>query len=158
MKQITTKANTIIKNAKKQKTDADKALYVMDYLRENVFINWETVTLPYFAGALSGPLTSRRECSCGGFAHATKYILNQLNIPCIIVLGKQNEYDANHHAWNYVKIGEKWYLLDVGFNRRLIGKKDVEEWEYKLSSDNLMGTTYVQVRFKVPTLSEISYH
>jgi transglutaminase/protease-like cytokinesis protein 3 len=61
-----------------------------------------------------GALISK-ECVCEGYAKSFKYLMDGLNIPCTMVIGKARNSSGNteSHAWNYVKIDEKWYAIDV---------------------------------------------
>ena len=56
-----------------------------------------------------------KKCVCEGYAKAFKYIMDGLNIPCVLVTGtaKNSEGKVENHAWNYVKIEEKWYAIDI---------------------------------------------
>lgn len=46
---------------------------------------------------------------CDGYSKAFKMLCDENNIPCIIVVG----YAGNvGHAWNYVKMGGRWYAID----------------------------------------------
>ena len=68
---------------------------------------------------------------CEGYAKSFKYILDALNIPCILVSGTATNSAGNteSHMWNYVQINGVWYGVDVtwddpiiigGFNRSTI--------------------------------------
>lgn len=75
---------------------------------------------------------------CEGYARAFKAIMDTQNIPCVEVVG--NVYSDNGslepHAWNYVKIEEKWYLVDPTFNASatdhtkylLLGSENAKEY------------------------------
>mgnify|MGYP002519175134 FL=1 len=52
------------------------------------------------------------ETVCNGYASATQYVLNLVNVESIIMTG----YSGNEkHAWNYVRIDNKWYQMDVTY-------------------------------------------
>ena len=42
-------------------------------------------------------------------------MMDGLGIPCTLVIGKgtNSEGKTENHAWNYVKIGDKWYAIDT---------------------------------------------
>lgn len=48
---------------------------------------------------------------CNGYAKATQYLLDRLNIPCILVSGTASTGES--HAWNMVLSNGKWYFLDT---------------------------------------------
>ncbi len=62
---------------------------------------------------LYGALISKN-CVCSGYAKAFKYLMDSLNIPCVIVSGTatDSEGKTENHAWNYVQVGEVWYAVD----------------------------------------------
>ncbi len=50
---------------------------------------------------------------CEGFAEAFLYLLNAMNIECIRVSGCADLNYAQRHAWNIVKLNNKYYHVDV---------------------------------------------
>ena len=53
---------------------------------------------------------------CEGYAESLKYLLDKLNIPCVLVYGEGYDEQGNTeaHAWNYVKMEDnKWYAVDT---------------------------------------------
>lgn len=68
-------------------------------------------------GAITGRLAV-----CEGYSKAFKYILDDMNIPCIIVCGtaQNSNNETETHAWNYVKISNKWYAVDVTWDDPII--------------------------------------
>lgn len=55
---------------------------------------------------------------CEGYARMFKYIMDGLNIPCILVSGTATNSDGETelHAWNYVELNGQWYAIDVTWN------------------------------------------
>lgn len=84
-------------------SDAEKALYVYDYLILNC--GYDTSHNNYSAYNC----IVDKKCVCQGYALAYKLILQDyLGIDCEIVLS-----DSQNHSWNYVKIDGKWYHVDL---------------------------------------------
>lgn len=55
-----------------------------------------------------------KKAVCDGIADAYKYICNQCNLECMIVDGYINDITQElYHAWNIVKIEDRWYLVDA---------------------------------------------
>lgn len=52
---------------------------------------------------------------CNGYALAAYKMLNELGIPCKYITGMATNFSGKKqlHAWNIVKIEDKWYHLDI---------------------------------------------
>lgn len=63
-----------------------------------------------------------QEVVCEGYARTFKYILDGLGIESVLVSGNAtNSTGATEsHAWNYVKINDKWYAIDVTWDDPII--------------------------------------
>ncbi len=84
-------------------TDVEKALYVHDYLILNCKYDYGK------SGYDAYDCLVTKAAVCQGYALAYEYILrNYLGIECSIVYS-----DKMVHAWNYVRIGNNWYHVDV---------------------------------------------
>lgn len=55
---------------------------------------------------------------CEGYAKGFKVMMDKLNIPCVEVVGYVQNDDGGleSHAWNYVQVDNKWYLVDPTFS------------------------------------------
>ena len=55
-----------------------------------------------------------KECVCEGYARSFKYLMDELEIPCVLVIGKgtNSEGRTENHAWNYVQLNNNWYAVD----------------------------------------------
>ena len=120
-----------------------------------------------------GTLVNKKSV-CEGYARSFKYIMDELNIPCIIAcgIGKNSSGAAESHAWNYVQVDEQWYAIDVTWDdpvvpEHLVGKAVVSEedrYQYYLKGANKFfedhfedGNIVGEANLKYPTLSVLNY-
>lgn len=85
---------------------------VHDYIVKNTEYD-RTISKPNIYN-IYGTLVNK-EAVCEGYARTFKYMMDGLGIPCTLVIGKgtNSEGKTENHAWNYVKIGDKWYAIDT---------------------------------------------
>lgn len=107
---------------------------------------------------------------CEGYARSFKYIMDDLQIPCIIAcgIGRNRAGSAESHAWNYVQIDGVWYAIDVTWDDPVItGEGRVPagtKYKYYLKGANSFfedhfedGNIVGEANFKYPTLSVTDY-
>ena len=92
---------------------------VHDYLVDNISYD-SSISKPNIYN-IYGALVNK-ECVCEGYARAYKYILDELNISCILVIGTatNGEENTENHAWNYVKLNNSWYAVDTTWDDPII--------------------------------------
>ena len=117
---------------------------------------------------------NKKKVVCEGYAEGLKYLLDKLNIPCVLVYG--DGYDDNGnleaHAWNYVQMeDDNWYAVDTTWDDPLyIGSSNsIIQNDYKhtyllkgsktfnenhVSDGDVSGTGQ---NFKYPELAENDY-
>lgn len=63
-----------------------------------------------------------RKVVCEGYAKAFKYILDSLDIECILVSGDATNSSGTteSHMWNYIKLEDNWYGVDVTWDDPII--------------------------------------
>lgn len=105
---------------------------------------------------------------CEGYARTFKYLMDELDIPCVLVSGVAVDDDgkSERHAWNYVYIKNNWYAIDTTWDDPIIignGKaNDSIKYKYFLRGSDTMEkdhTTIGQItkngyEFKYPELSK----
>ena len=78
-----------------------------NYYKENPY------AIPHNAYGL---LADHDKVVCEGYAKAYKALCNLVGLPCIFVIGYSTSDPGNFtsvdHAWNYIRISEKWYAID----------------------------------------------
>jgi stress response protein SCP2 len=130
--QVDTIIKTVINNAM---DDYAKELALHDYLVSTVVYDYDGFLNPNPACweiySVYGALINKKAV-CEGFANAMKMLLDKCGIECLIVRGDStipNGSSSIGHAWNMVKIKNKFYHLDVTWDAP-IGKKADEVFHY----------------------------
>lgn len=149
-------------------SDYEKVKEVHNWLIENIEYDTNLEALePY---SISGALTEGRAV-CEGYARSFKYILDGLNIPCVLVSGTATNSNGENesHAWNYVQLNGKWYAIDVTWDDPIIlGNGYVSEetyYRYFLKGNSRFMQTHKEdgylsqnsVKFTFPVLNEEDY-
>lgn len=127
-KEIDLVANEILSNASKMNSDYEKIKYVHDWIIKN--IKYDETLNRANRNNIYGALVEK-EVTCGGYAKAFKYLMDKLNIECIIVQGKATDNGhTEYHVWNYVKLNGTWYGVDCTWDDPvIIGNVPEEEKE-----------------------------
>lgn len=123
---IKAKTQEILLGVKSNSTDLDKALYIHDYLCSNA----EYSDFGYDAYNSAGIIYYGKGV-CQSYAFAYSYLMNLLGIDCLVT-----KSDSMFHAWNIIKIGEKYYHVDPTFNDALPDMLGNVGHEYFLLSDS----------------------
>lgn len=145
----------------------EKIRYVNNYLIDNTEYDLSAGNNIY---NIYGTLVEKRAV-CEGYARSCKYILDALDVPCIIAcgIGKNRTGATESHAWNYVQVDGNWYALDVTWNDPIInngtGKiTDEIRYEYFLNGGNKFfsdhfedGNIVGDANFEYPELSVLNY-
>ena len=128
---------------------------------------------PWNVRTVYGAFGPKHEIVCEGFGRALKMILDDLNIPCVLVYGafvSANTYEE--HLWNYVQLENgKWYAVDATWDNtdEMIDggyDGDIERisTEYFLAGDDKMSLNHLvtgimsvsNYEFKYPKLETTS--
>lgn len=107
---------------------------------------------------------------CEGYSKSMKYLLDAANIPCVIVCGvaQNSNGQAESHAWNYVKLDDKWYAIDAtwddpviigyGYVSNSIYAKYFLKGSKEFFKDHFEdGNIVNDSKFAYPTISEENY-
>lgn len=117
-----------------------------------------------------GALISK-ESVCEGYARAFKYLLDELGIPCVLVIGTgtNSQGQTENHAWNYVQLNGTWYAVDATWDDPVVvgGGTASEESKYKyflvgsdvINQDHQASGQFTEggKTFSYPNLSSTSY-
>lgn len=129
-----------------EKDDYQKIKMIHDYLIDS--IEYENDLTQKHVYDIYGALINRR-CVCEGYAKAFQYLMNELGIENIIVIGTgtNSKNETENHAWNYVKLEGQWYAVDVTWDDPIItggGKlTNKSKYEYFLKGLKTMNQNHV---------------
>lgn len=88
-------------------SDSEKEMAAYEYLTSRCFYNFNAASAANAFGALG-----EGQAKCDGISLAMKWLLEEMDIPCMVMAGTTSA-DAVGHAWNIVKIDGEFYDLDV---------------------------------------------
>lgn len=161
VKQVQQVKNQVLKGA--TGSNYEKMKYVHNWLIDNVnYSETKTVNSSNIYGALVG-----KSVVCEGYARAYKYLMDELNIPCVLVSGTAVDENgkSERHAWNYVYIKNNWFAIDTTWDDPIIigngtVKQDIK-YKYFLRGSNTMNKDHTSsgqitkqgFNFKYPELS-----
>lgn len=97
-------------------TTTEKLIQINEWLIEEASYD-ETLNAPNTNDAYGAII--RKNCVCGGYAYAYKYIADMAGLDVLFVTGEvfyDSEDDSSFHAWNYAYVNGKWYLIDPTWN------------------------------------------
>lgn len=105
---------------------------IHDYLVDT--INYDSSLSKQNIYNIYGALVNR-ECVCEGYARAFKYLLDELDIPCVMIIGTatNSQGETENHAWSYVQLNGAWYAVDTTWDDPVVvgGGTASEESKYK---------------------------
>lgn len=106
--------NNILAGITAGMTDFDKEVYLHDTLASKASYVTDAPNAHDAYGALVDGQTV-----CEGYAEALQYLLQKVGIQSFLATGTSINPTTNNpenHAWNYVKLGDKFYHLDLTWN------------------------------------------
>ena len=100
-------------------TDYQNMLYIHDYLVDN--LDYDSTYDKIGSYSIYGALVEKK-CVCEGYAKAFKYLANCAGYECELMQGKatNNSGETENHAWNCIKLNDKWYEVDVTWDDPII--------------------------------------
>ena len=114
--------NQISEKARRYQTDYEKLRFLHDYLAEHITYDLGTPDprsqreIHTIVGALLN-----HACVCDGYARAYRLLCDQLRLSCIVAIGDSTQKgNGGPHAWNFVKLHNRVYHVDVTWDSNLI--------------------------------------
>ena len=92
---------------------AEKVWMIYDYLARRVTYKSEDTR---YSNTVIGPMKKNYHSSvCEGVAKAFKVLCDEINVPCVIVIGDASSMNqqSGPHAWNMVRIGNSYRHVDA---------------------------------------------
>lgn len=142
--------------------------FVHDYLVEN--IEYDQTLSQSNIYNIYGALINNK-CVCEGYADAFKYLMDAIEIPCVVVSGKATNSEGNteNHAWNYVQLNGRWYAIDCTWDDPiLVGSgylSNSSKYKYFLKGEDEFNKSHTPEGqfteggkiFEYPSLSKTDY-
>ena len=167
--EIKKQKDQIIANTSKYNNLA-KVLYVHNWIIENA--EYDVSMNGTNNNNIYGVMIEKKAV-CEGYAKTFKYLLDELNIPCVIICGNVTDDDGNveRHAWNAVYLEGKWYGIDTTWDDPIIiGNGNLTnnlKYKYYLKGSTEIEKNHEQngrlsddvneIEFKYPELSRENY-
>ncbi len=105
-----TKLNDI-KDSIRGQTDYQIVLSIHDFLCESVDYNYKQKEYSIYN---AWGVLMNGTAVCQGYAETFMLLCNRYGIECVLISGKDSSGEP--HMWNQVKMGGKWYNIDVTFD------------------------------------------
>lgn len=131
-------ADNIIEQIPENGSDYDKILFVHDYLIHNtVYDSPGAASVKNGIWGTSYGCLVNSKAVCQGYAEAFMYIMNRIGIESGITHG---ETDDDKHAWNYVKLDDEYYWIDVTWDDPIDenSNEDNLRYTYFLINDEML--------------------
>lgn len=114
----------------KGKSDYTKVKRIHDYIVNNTRYQFSSNCYTAYGALFDG------RAVCQGYAQLTYKMLREAGVKCYTITGKANNgRGTQSHAWNMVKVGKKWYYMDVTWDDPT-GGGDVLQYDYFLVGKN----------------------
>jgi len=155
-------------NALEGYTTYEKIKYVHDWLINN--LTYDTTYQGENIHNIYGALVNANVV-CEGYARTFKYILDGLEIPCVMISGTATNSAGKTelHAWNDIKIDNKWYAIDLTWDDPIITDgselRDTSRYKFFLKGANTFYTNHTEngilsegsIEFEFPKIEKNDY-
>lgn len=161
---INEETSQIIANAENLNSDYEIALYLYEYLANNLEYNfidydkwlnnitYKTKTSSNIQGALV-----YNNVICGGYSKAYDYLLSLFGIEAFYVSGYTDESSGSSHAWNIIKLDDNYYHVDITW-----GDSELEDFlDYKyfcIDTETISANHTLTEDYDFPTCNSTDYN
>lgn len=134
----------------------DSEIILHDRLAQDVkYYEYEKIEdIPSSCHTIEGAFLNK-EAVCDGLSKALQVLLSNVEIKNIVVLGKLEE---TPHAWNMVKLDDKWYNLDITSNKSIKLENDeniVIHVYFNVSDEEIISTHEFTEKDILPVSNEL---
>ena len=160
-KNVDMRVDQVIRSViQKDMTRYEKIKAVHNWMIRNVKYDYYRLMqgyIPRVSHTAKGALI-KKIAVCDGYAHAFQMIMKKLKIPCRFVVGRSGGVG---HAWNMVKLGGKWYHVDVTFDDPIVNGRNTNTtpyYTYFLKSSSVMKKSHNWAKSKYPKCTSKKYN
>jgi len=124
--EIEQEVSAIINQIPAEYTEYEKVKYVYEYLVNSIdYVDDAPDDQNIYSAFVN------KETVCAGYARANQYLLNEMDIFCMYVSGTTcyTEEGGDGHAWNIVKVGDNYYVVDVTWADPVESEEETTEGE-----------------------------
>ena len=152
LENITEIKDEIVRNA--EGSDYQRVKYVHDWLTDNIQYD-ETYNLSNTRN-IYGALIEKKVV-CEGYAKTFKLLMDELNIPCILISGTaiNSNGEKENHMWNYIELNGVWYSMDITWDDPILlydGEISKEsKYKYFCQGDNINENHFISYSLTDPT-------
>lgn len=152
-KKIRQCANNILHSAPISGSNYQKSKWVYEYLSSNMTYNREAADNQNILSSLL-----HQESACRGYSSAAQYLLRELGIESVIIVGSLNQIP---HAWNMVKLDGDFYYMDTTLSQSYFDNTDDKEpiidYSYlNITTQELLVQHTIDVSFLLPDCTKDS--
>ncbi len=159
-KTVGKRVNQIVKSVtRRDMTQYEKVKAVHNWMIRNVKYDYYRLLrgkIPKVSHTAKGALINK-VAVCDGYAYAFQMVMKKLKIPCRFVVGRSGGVG---HGWNMVRLGGKWYHIDVTFDDPIVNgsnKNKTPYYTYFLKSTSVMKKSHNWVKSKYPKCTSKKY-
>lgn len=137
-------------------SDYEKVRYIYKKLIQKVDYNLAAENNQNIISVFLG-----KETVCQGYASAMQYLLEQVDVPCVIVTGTAK---GGPHAWNLVRLDGEWYYVDATWGNSKYHddeENDVKYVEYdylNITTEEMRKDHRPQTKFELPECTSIAHN
>lgn len=160
-KTMKNRVNQIIKSEiRSGMSNYDKVKAVHNWMIKNVKYDYYRLLrgyIPQISHTAKGALL-KKVAVCDGYAHAFQMVMQKLKIPCRFVVGRSGNVG---HGWNMVRLGGKWYHVDVTFDDPIVNGSNTNTkpyYTYFLKSSSVMKKSHIWEKAKYPKCTSKKYN